>query len=103
MDEARLAVNDLLTLGFRKRRCKKVPVRRGNPDHEILSQRDIAKNVVWHEPDANEVKHAVFILDANDRDVWLVASRRAGRPGAPAAASLKRNPGRSAGVSLCAG
>jgi hypothetical protein len=90
VDEARLAVNDLLTLDFHKRRCEKVPVRPTNPDHEILSQRGIARIVVWPRTRHNEAKHAVFILDADDRDVRLVASRRTGRRGALSAASLKR-------------
>ena len=44
--EARRAVNDSLTLRFPQRGCEKVPSIPPRPDHEILSQRRLARNVV---------------------------------------------------------
>src|SRR5947207_1755926 len=45
-------------------------------------------------------QHAIPVLGADDCDVRPVAGRRGGCAGAVAPAALKRNPGRSAGVSL---
>src|SRR3954447_24191358 len=89
--EARRAVNESLTLAFSATRVRKgsvhpIPARSRNPVATPPRQeRCIATN-------PTRGQHAVLILDAYDRDVRTVTGRRAGRPGAPTTASLKRKP-----------